>query len=146
MSEILRYDTRVEPLREATQKGADVNAVDPPLPGPLLSTAVDQPVCVVATLIEHGADVNSHDETYGNTPLHGVASSWRDPEIFEAALLLLAAGANVNARNNLGNTPLHVVRNPRLIDLLLDHGADPRARNEEGEVPDIKGKRKRWRD
>ena len=49
-------------------------------------------------------------------------------------------GANIEARDNLGNTPLHCVcnggyKNRTLARYLLGKGANPEARNDEGRTP-----------
>ena len=50
--------------------------------------------------------------------------------------LLIEAGADVNTWNSLRNTPLHIAMTFVKIDaamLLLEAGADPLARNAQGE-------------
>ena len=53
--------------------------------------------------------------------------------------MLLDAGADLNARNNDDSTPLHIAarwgRNPAVIIALLEGGADPKQRNDEGVLP-----------
>ncbi|MGD8787012.1 MAG: ankyrin repeat domain-containing protein, partial [Phycisphaerales bacterium] len=51
---------------------------------------------------------------------------------------LLSEGADINARDRIGGTPLHTAvqnRNLELIELLLDEGADIDARNNSGQTP-----------
>ncbi|RSL41203.1 hypothetical protein CEP53_012904 [Fusarium sp. AF-6] len=82
---------------------------------------------MIELLLDEGADVEEKDKE-GNTPLmHG---AWRLP----TAELLLARGADVNARNKHGVTPLMKAvlckENTDVVRLFLEHGADPRAKDE----------------
>jgi ankyrin repeat protein len=56
---------------------------------------------VAAYLQEHGDEVNSTDKE-GFTPLHFAAQQ----QHADAAALLIGAGADPNARDRFGNTPL----------------------------------------
>ncbi len=54
----------------------------------------------------------------------------------QIATLLLDQGADVNARDNFSNTPLHAaVRHPAMVDLLLARGAEVNAQNAFGNTP-----------
>jgi ankyrin repeat protein len=94
---------------------------------PLMWAAYHNDVRMVRLLLEGGADPNQ--ATYLGTPLSHAC--WSDS--FEAAQLLLARGANVNARDAVANfTPLHWAAGsesarPHLVQLLLAHGADANA-------------------
>jgi hypothetical protein len=87
------------------------------------------PAALVAELIGLGAEVN-YDDPAGIPSLFA-AIDRQAPGRVEVMRLLLAAGADVQQRGVNDNTPLHyaVARNdPLIVELLLEHGADPGAR------------------
>jgi len=97
--------------------------------GPIHDAAAKGKQATVIALLKENPDlVNSRDK-FGNTPLHVAAKHNR----VGIAELLLANGADVNARvtegNNAGKTPLTLALEPyhhrEMLELLLMHGADP---------------------
>jgi len=81
-----------------------------------------------------GMDVNQLDETGSMTAL-GYASS---PERTPMARLLLAKGANVNAKFNYGSSPLHSAaasNNVELVKELISRGAEVNASLDNGVTP-----------
>ncbi len=76
-----------------------------------------------------------------NTILHLAADRmYGDPCFLELAALVLEYGADPNARNDTGWTPLHYAcnhesRDPDMAALLLKHGADPNAADNRGLLP-----------
>ena len=75
---------------------------------------------VAQGLLGAGADVNAKDE-WEYTPLL-LAAFWNKPEI---AKVLLAHGAQVNARTNDGRTALAIARCKHEMEALLrQHGAE----------------------
>jgi len=49
--------------------------------------------------------------------------------------MLLRAGADLNARGDMGYTPLHYAATPEIVEVLLAAGADISLRNEFGTAP-----------
>jgi ankyrin repeat protein len=92
-------------------------------------------------LIGSGALVKASGSAKAHRVLHSAA--WHAKNI-ETIRILLKAGADVNGRDELGNTPLHYAvsransghagadKMLAFITALLTAGADPNARNERG--------------
>ena len=86
---------------------------------------------VARALIEAGSDANALSPRFRFTTLN--AALWPNSRAtLEDVRLLIAAGADVNQSGRYGVTSLHTVakygRDPAVLDLLLDSGADPLAR------------------
>jgi ankyrin repeat protein len=82
----------------------------------------------------HEASSDARDEE-GSTPLHR-AAIWGRPQ--EVAQLLLDHGADVNAQEGDRWTALHLAAqrgHHRVVEVLLERGADPHARTNEGKTP-----------
>ena len=89
---------------------------------------------VAEALIRQGAEVNVHSGPIRGTPLHTAAR--RDNVV--VASVLLSAGADIEARDIKGETPLRRALNCRqggMIRLLLEHGANPDALDKRGVTP-----------
>ena len=129
--------------------GADVNTLsNAAVPYAPIDTAVGWGMLqVVRMLIEYNSDINNVPTMFGGVPLHLAAS----PLVFDNQVsilqLLLDHGANPNARNDDGSTPLHNCswwKNGHPVQfwgsvegtrLLLKHGAILDAEDNEGRTP-----------
>jgi ankyrin repeat protein len=110
---------------------ADVNARDNDGWKPL-HMAVHKDMAVL--LLANNADINTTDNHYKRTPLHQAASSGAK----DVVELLIAKGADVNAKANNGETPLHRAAEGGRKDaakLLLAHGSKVNAKNRKGKTP-----------
>ena len=111
----------------------------------------------VASLVENGTDVNARDDD-GQTPLHhAVAQVKLEPQRIpdaekglpegehaftmvpvghiEVIQYLVTKGADVNATDRMGNTPLHhaaFVNTPDVVQFLLDNGAKADVKSSQG--------------
>jgi ankyrin repeat protein len=92
---------------------------------------------VIKLLVDAGATLTLTDEATGRTVLHEL-SLYLLKDGIKAAL---AQGADVNARDSAGDTPLHlavratVLRVPAVFTELIGAGADPNTANEQGVTP-----------
>jgi ankyrin repeat protein len=87
----------------------------------------------VRTLIAHGAKVNVHSDTDGVTPLHQAAANGH----VKSMQLLLAAGADIHARDAHGRTPLMTAASegePEALRLLLARGGRAGDRDRDGKT------------
>ena len=101
---------------------------------------------LVLHLCRHHPDLIFTGDRLGGTPLHNVGraryveESFRGHHTFELAEILIEHGASLERRDNRGETPLISLLclandYPGWIDtarLMLDSGADPNARDKEG--------------
>lgn len=93
-------------------------------------------------LLRFGVDVNGNGD-WGNTPLYFLLLHWdieHEEKVEKGLLWLLANDADPNVRSGPEReTALHVAvrrgQAPRIVRLLLDHGADLTARRADGRTP-----------
>lgn len=126
----------VEAIQQAIDRGAELSATDRMGRSLLSMAATSGEPGSVDLLIRLGVDVNTHHGKHGYTPLHAAVMRGN----LDACHSLLAAGADVNALNGEGKTPLHDVAHAPshrqdLVDLLVSKGADIHAQDQKGNTP-----------
>lgn len=123
----------VECVSLLLSKGADAKVKNHRGFTPLhLAARTSSVECVELLLRDGNADPNSEDFDH-RTPLH--ASIGKADSAFEIIELLLSWGANVNAKDVYGFTPLHLAALDGLahcVELLIYHGADVTTKSRKG--------------
>ncbi len=111
---------------------------------PLHLAAAGYRVEIVELLLAAGAEVNACTNHRRSSPLHYAADGYITGPAWNAAAqvrtlqVLLAAGADIHARDKNGATPLHRAVRTRCaaaVDFLLAAGACTVARNNSGSTP-----------
>ena len=148
-------EVQVALVEVLTDAGADLEARALLGGTPLhLAVAIGNPSAVKA-LLDAGANLEARADK-GNTPLHWAAGFSTSPDWdrenplaswgpyrawlqWLAMKILLKAGADPNARAELGITPLHTAalqsENPAVVEALLAAGANPKAKADGGVTP-----------
>ena len=103
--------------------------------GPIHTAAKTGDLAGIQAELDKGVDVDEGDDSWpGMTPLHYAA----DEGHTEVVELLIANGADVNAKDDSGWTPLHravsKVHN-KIAKLLIEEGADVNTVNKDGLAP-----------
>jgi ankyrin repeat protein len=106
---------------------------------PLMRAAKNGDVAMMRVLVERGADPNRVTRA-GMTPLLfaiGPARRKSAKDTLDAVKVCLDAGANLNATNDNGETPLHaaVASSDAVVRLLWERGANLEAKDKRGRTP-----------
>jgi ankyrin repeat protein len=111
----------LEMVQLLISKGAELNPIDPSWGTPLHLAAEQAQVEVVKFLLRKGARVNLTNPSWGHTPLHRAAwgpvirrfgqeaqdlGADPNPDYKKIVAILVAEGAEINARDHEGETPL----------------------------------------
>lgn len=92
-------------IEEMLDDGIPANAMDDTGKTALMVAAHEGFPITLRTLLDRGARVNAHDRN-GDTALHWAVATHELPPDPECLPVLLSAGANLEARNQLMQTPL----------------------------------------
>lgn len=124
----------VAPLLAA---GANPNLIDAQGEAPLYLAATHMSAPTCALLLSRGAAPDTGRISDSTSPLAGalLTAEGTLTDKLEVARTLLAAGADVNARDQHGRTPLFYCTSPELAEVLLRAGADINARDYAGNTP-----------
>jgi ankyrin repeat protein len=131
-------EERTSFARFLVEKGARVNERNEEDHTPLVLAVAFEMGDTTTLLIEHGADLGVKLED-GHTLLHRAVMGdlyFLGLPVNRLVPWLLEKGAPVNATDDGGGTPLHHAvheENLEVVRLLLEAGADPNAKTEEGE-------------
>jgi len=90
---------------------------------------------LINDLILLGANLDWQDEKYGKTSLHWATQYWGNVEIVR---MLIDAGADVNLKDNNGDTPLHVAAKygrVEIVRILINARANLDVQNNHDETP-----------
>jgi len=126
------YQKDYKKIKRLVSEGANINEVDKDgrhvLMHAVLADGADPEM--VKFLIDLGADVNLNDKGQKWTTLHFASRDQLD----EIVRILVNAGAVVDSVDCFGNTPLgrcldNSHPNLLIIEMLLNHGADPYKKN-----------------
>lgn len=120
-----------ELMKLLVEKGADVNVKNSlgytPLHECAGSVAKLPDLELPRLLLKHGADPNARGGEFGSTPLHCLALDPQETERgMELAELLIRSGADLNAKDVDGDTPLKAARvtgHRKMAEFLRRHGA-----------------------
>ena len=103
----------------------------------ILKAAKTGDVTSIKALLSSDPRLIEARDSDGSTPLH--CAVWKGHQ--QAVAALIKAGADVNAVNqndHWGTTPLHAAAHANQVaiaELLLAHGANPKAKDDEGRTP-----------
>lgn len=107
------------------------SGLDPTKGREILRAAQSGAVSVLDNLVDNGNYANYVDKETGERPLHLAALEGN----FDAVRILVAKGADLNAKGKDGKTPIMLAAgkgHKNVVEFLLKHGADPKLSDDGG--------------
>ena len=117
-----RMKPKIEVIQLLLDRGVNVNAENIAGKTPVFYCNFSYSVELLNLLAKYGADVN-HTDKYKNTILHDDYLNYTTESFEEFLKLIISFGFNINAKNNLGHTPLYLCRNKVIEEILIKNGA-----------------------
>lgn len=124
-----RYGRNVKTIQILLEKGAEIEAKDAYGMTALMRAASVGNSEIIQVLLEKGANVGSAGHGGQTALMYAVL---RDDEA--STRILLANGSKIDLADESGNTPLMLTRSLKTARLLIDAGADPNLKNENGDT------------
>lgn len=137
---VQQYNCKTNIVKKLIWSGADLNNISNKGMSPLSTTIEDGKISMARLLVESGADIEkkicARNTITPITPLMLALEKHQE----EIAFILLEKGADVNAKNQIGDTPLHIAAKhfefqavDERIRCLVQKGADVIALNNNGD-------------